>query len=110
MRLQFILSEIWIGLRRNLSMAISVVLVTMVSMYLLGLGLLAQRQADTFKGYWYDRVQVTIFMCTADSGEPACDKKAVTEEQKASIHLPSMRSANISAPRETRAAGRRAVY
>jgi cell division transport system permease protein len=47
MRLQFILSEIWIGLRRNLSMAISVVLVTMVSMYLLGLGLLAQRQADT---------------------------------------------------------------
>ena len=36
MRLQFILSEIGIGLRRNLSMAISVVLVTMVSMYLLG--------------------------------------------------------------------------
>lgn len=85
MRLQFILSEIWIGLRRNLSMAISVVLVTMVSMYLLGLGLLAQRQADTFKGYWYDRVQVTIFMCTEDSGEPACDKKAVTEEQKDAI-------------------------
>ena len=73
MRLQFILSEIGIGLRRNLSMAISVVLVTMVSMYLLGLGLLAQRQADTFKGYWYDRVQVTIFLCTKDSGEPACD-------------------------------------
>jgi cell division transport system permease protein len=85
MRLQFILGEIWIGLRRNLSMAISVVLVTMVSMYLLGLGLLAQRQADTFKGYWYDRVQVTIFMCTEDSGEPACDKKEVTEEQKQSI-------------------------
>ena len=38
MRLQFILSEIGIGLRRNLSMAISVVLVTMVSMYLLGSG------------------------------------------------------------------------
>lgn len=87
MRLQFILSEIGIGLRRNLSMAISVVLVTMVSMYLLGLGLLAQRQADTFKGYWYDRVQVTIFMCTKDSGEPACDKKAVTEEQKESIRV-----------------------
>lgn len=85
MRLQFILSEIWIGLRRNLSMAISVVLVTMVSMYLLGLGLLAQRQADTFKGYWYDRVQVTIFMCTADSGEPDCAGKAVTEEQKNAI-------------------------
>ena len=67
MRLQFILSEIGNGLRRNLSMAVSVVLVTMVSMYLLGLGLLAQRQVDTMKDYWYDRVQVTIFMCTEDS-------------------------------------------
>ena len=48
-------------------MAVSVVLVTMVSMYLLGLGLLAQRQADTMKGYWYDRIQVSIFLCTEDS-------------------------------------------
>lgn len=85
MRLQFMLSEIWIGLRRNASIAISVVLVTMVSMYLLGLGILAQRQVDTFKGYWYDRVQVTIFLCTADSGEPDCGKKAVTDEQKQAI-------------------------
>ncbi|XVX21502.1 permease-like cell division protein FtsX [Actinomycetota bacterium] len=85
MRLQFLLSEIWIGLRRNLSMAISVILVTMVSMYLLGLGLLAQRQVDTFKGYWYDRVQVTVFLCTEDSGQPNCDGKAVTDEQKETV-------------------------
>ena len=51
MRLGFILGEIWTGLRRNLSMAISVILVTMVSVFLLGLGMLAQRQADTMKGY-----------------------------------------------------------
>ncbi len=85
MRLQFMLSEIWIGLRRNASIAISVVLVTAVSMYLLGLGLLAQRQVDTFKGYWYDRVQVTIFMCTADSAEANCNAQEVTEDEKASI-------------------------
>ncbi|MCE1178499.1 MAG: permease-like cell division protein FtsX [Micrococcales bacterium] len=85
MRLQFLLSEIWIGLRRNLSMAISVILVTMVSMYLLGLGLLAQRQVDTFKGYWYDRVQVTVFLCTEDSGQPNCNGKAVTDEQKETV-------------------------
>lgn len=85
MRLQFMLSEIWIGLRRNLTMALSVILVTMVSMYLLGLGLLAQRQADTLKGFWYDRVQVTIFMCTENSGQPNCAGRAVTEEQKQTI-------------------------
>ncbi len=36
MRLQFMLGEIWIGLRRNLSIAVSVMLVTTVSLYLLG--------------------------------------------------------------------------
>jgi cell division transport system permease protein len=85
MRLQFMLSEIWIGLRRNVSMALSVVLVTMVSMYLLGLGLLAQRQADTLKGFWYDRVQVTIFMCTENSGQPNCAGRPITDQERETI-------------------------
>src|SRR5664279_6041736 len=63
-RAQFILSELWVALRRNLSMSISVALVTMVSVLFLGLGVLAQRQVDTMKDYWYDRVQVSIFLCT----------------------------------------------
>ena len=29
--------------------------------------------------------RVAIFMCTEDSGEPACDKKSVTDEQKQAI-------------------------
>ena len=69
---RFLFDEVWNGIRRNLSMTVSVVLVTMVSMYLLGLGLLAQRQADTMKGYWYDRVQVSIFLCGQDSEAPSC--------------------------------------
>ncbi|WP_457252362.1 permease-like cell division protein FtsX [Pedococcus sp. P5_B7] len=82
MRLQFMLSEIWIGLRRNLSIAISVMLVTMVSVYLMGIGFLAQGQVDTLKGYWYDRIQVSIFMCGKDSLDVNCDGKAVTDEQR----------------------------
>ena len=49
MRLQFILGEIGIGLRRNVAMAVSVVLVTLVSLFLLGLGFLAQKQVETMK-------------------------------------------------------------
>ena len=82
MRLQFMLSEIAIGLRRNLSIAISVMLVTMVSVYLMGIGFLAQGQVDTLKGYWYDRIQVSIFMCGKDSLDVNCDGKAVTPEQR----------------------------
>ena len=39
MRFGFLLGEIGNGLRRNVSMVVSVVLVTMISMYLLGMGL-----------------------------------------------------------------------
>jgi len=82
MRFQFLLGEIGNGLRRNLSMAVSVVIVTMISMYLLGLGLMGQRQVDTMKDYWYDRVQVSIFLCGKDSdADPACTGE-VTQAQK----------------------------
>ncbi|MEI2766731.1 MAG: permease-like cell division protein FtsX [Dermatophilaceae bacterium] len=81
----FLLGEIAGGLRRNLSMAVSVVLVTMISMYLLGLGLLAQRQVDTMKDYWYDRVQVSVFLCVEGSQYPGCAGKATTQAQRDQI-------------------------
>jgi len=85
MRFQFILGEISIGLRRNLTMTISVILVTTVSLLMLGVGVLAQQQVSAMKDFWYDRVQVSIFLCAKDSNKPSCASGAVTEEQKASI-------------------------
>jgi len=85
MRLQFILSEIAIGLRRNLTMTISVILVTLVSLFLFGLGILAQKQVGTMKDYWYDRVQVSIFLCGKDSDTPSCADGDVTQAQKDQI-------------------------
>ncbi|MDQ1483178.1 MAG: cell division transport system permease protein [Actinomycetota bacterium] len=85
MRLQFIFSEIWVALRRNLSMLVSVALVTMVSVLFLGLGVLAQRQVETMKDYWYDRVQVSIFLCTAKSDLSNCSTGAVTASQRREI-------------------------
>jgi cell division transport system permease protein len=82
MRLTFLLGEIGNGLRRNVSMVVSVVLVTMISMYLLGMGLLAQRQVDTMKDYWYDRVQVSVFLCVDKSLYPNCAGAATTPAQR----------------------------
>jgi cell division transport system permease protein len=82
----FLLGEVTNGLRRNVSMVVSVVLVTMVSLFFLGIGLLAQQQVSTAKGYWYDKVQVSIFLCTPDSTDVAsCAGGAVTEEQREQI-------------------------
>lgn len=85
MRFQFILNEIGIGLRRNLSMTISVVLVTAVSLFLLGFGMLAQKQVGLMKDFWYDRVQVSVFLCGKDSPELTCADGEVTKAQKAQI-------------------------
>lgn len=80
-----VLADAWEGLRRNKSIAVSVILVTMISMYLLGVGLLAQQQVSQMKGYWYDRVQVSIYMCTETSVQPNCATGGATEDQKESV-------------------------
>jgi cell division transport system permease protein len=86
-RFQFMLSEIGQGLRRNLSMTISVILVTTVSLLMLGVGLLAQKQVSVMKEYWYDRVQVSIFLCGKDSDKTkaSCAAGEVTQAQKDQI-------------------------
>lgn len=81
MRLQFILSEIGIGLRRNLAMTVSVILVTFVSLTFVGAAGLLQIQIGQTTDEWYDRVEVSIYLCPQDSDVPTCAGGEVTEEQ-----------------------------
>ena len=81
MRLQFILSEIGIGLRRNLSMAVSVILVTFVSLTFVGAAGLLQLQIGEMKDDWYDQVEVTIYLCPQDSDVPTCAGGQISDEQ-----------------------------
>ena len=85
MRLQYIFSEIGTGLRRNLTMTLAVIITVAISMAFLGTGMLLRAQAETMKGYWYDKVQISVFMCNEyDRGEQ-CANGMVTDEQKANI-------------------------
>lgn len=81
MRLQFILSEIGLGLRRNLSMTISVVLVTFVSLTFVGAAGLLQLQINEMKDDWYDKVEVSVFLCPQDSDVPTCAGGEASPEQ-----------------------------
>ncbi|MEC5198054.1 cell division transport system permease protein [Arthrobacter sp. PL16] len=85
MRLAFILSEIGSGIRRNLSMVTSVILVTFISLTFVGAAGLFQLQINQMKGYWYDRVQVTIYLCVDNSSETSCATGPVSEDQRAAI-------------------------
>ena len=82
MRPGFVLREVGAGLRRNLTMTIAVVLTTAVSLGLLGLGLLVRAQVETMKDYWYDRVEVSVFLCGAQSTAPTCNGRAVSEPER----------------------------
>jgi cell division transport system permease protein len=87
MRVQFVLSEIGVGLRRNLTMTFAVIISVALSLALAGGALLVNKQVDAMKGFWYDKVQVTIYMCNKGDATttPNCAKGAVTDDQKAGI-------------------------
>ena len=82
MRLNYVLSDLGIGLKRNLSMTIAVVVTIWVSLSLFGSALLIHKQVDLMKGNWYDKIQISVFMCTKDSGGRGCSGAEVTDQQK----------------------------
>lgn len=95
MRFQFIGSEIWIGLRRNLSMTISVILVTFVSLTFVGSAALLQTQISKFKDDWYGKVEVSVFLCPANSAKAVCAAGEATEAQIADIEA-VLKSAEVA--------------
>ncbi len=72
MRAQFVFTEVWTGLRRNLTMTVALIVVVAISLSLLGTGLLFVKQVDQTRTYWQGRVQLSIYLCTATSVSPQC--------------------------------------
>lgn len=80
------LRETWSGLRRNLSMTLSVIVTMWVSLTLAGAGLMTMQQVDLIKGRWYDKVEISIFLCVKDSQGGTCTPgKATTDAQRDAI-------------------------
>lgn len=71
MRLRFIFSETCISLRRNVSMIISVMLVTFISFLFIGASVLMQAQITKAKGDWYDKVEVVAWLCPDGTSQAA---------------------------------------
>ncbi|WP_040337180.1 permease-like cell division protein FtsX [Candidatus Blastococcus massiliensis] len=74
MRVNFVLSEVATGLRRNLTMTVAMILTTAISLGLMGTGLLIAGMISDMKEIYYDKVQVSIFLA-----------EGVTEEQRLAI-------------------------
>jgi len=85
MRAGFLLSEVRIGLRRNLTMTFAVIVTTAISLSLLGIGLLSNAQVNAMKDYWYDKIEVSVYLCGSLSESPSCAGGVVTPEQRLAI-------------------------
>ncbi len=85
MRARFILSEVGIGLRRNLTMTFAVVITVAISLGLLGIGLLSNAQVRVMKDYWYDKIEVSVYLCGPLSDAPSCSAGVITPAQRLEI-------------------------
>lgn len=81
MRFQFVLSQTFQGLWRNKAMAAAVALVTFVCLYFIGAAALLQAQIGSLKDEWYDKVEVSAFMCPSNSSSAQCAGGEATQEQ-----------------------------
>lgn len=90
MQLRHVSSELRTGLRRNLSMHLSVILTLFVSLTLAGIGILIQREAEVAVKELGNELQIRVNLCAIDDpslrvGRVNCQGGEVTEAQQERI-------------------------
>src|ERR1700721_4081890 len=84
MRSQFVLQEIWIGLRRNLTMTMALIVVVAIRPSPPGTGLLFVKQVDRTRTYWQGQVEISVYLCYKGDIAPSCHG-AITPAQLSSL-------------------------
>jgi cell division transport system permease protein len=73
-RAKYVLSEVFVGLWRNVTMTTAMIITLAVSLTMLGAATLTYLQVNDMKDFYYSKIQVTIFL-----------KNDVTEAQRANL-------------------------
>ncbi|GAA3347820.1 permease-like cell division protein FtsX [Amorphoplanes nipponensis] len=74
MRFKYVLNEVLVGLWRNVTMTIAMIITMSVSLTMLGASVLMYMQVDQMKNYYYGEIEVSIFL-----------REDVTDAQRATI-------------------------
>lgn len=74
MRLKYVLNEVLVGLWRNVTMTVAMIITMSVSLFMLGASVLLYMQVDQMKSYYYGEIEVSIFL-----------RSDVTEAQRSAI-------------------------
>src|SRR6185312_13371624 len=79
MRVKYVLSEVLVGLWRNVTMTIAMIITMAVSLTMLGASGLMYRQVDDMKDLYYKNIQVSIFLTQEVTPEQSDALKAKLE-------------------------------
>ena len=87
MQLRYVFSELGQGLRRNLSMHLAVILTLFVSLTLVGLGVLMNKQADKAADYWGSQIEVPVNLCRERDSSQNCTGEVTAAQKKHVIEV-----------------------
>ena len=62
MRLKYVLNEVLVGLWRNVTMTVAMIITLSVSLTMLGASVLLYLQVDQMKDYYYGNIEVSVFL------------------------------------------------
>ena len=74
MRLKYVMSEVMVGLWRNVTMTVAMIITMAVSLTMLGASGLIYQQVKDMKAYYYDKIEVAIFL-----------KPDISDDQRSSL-------------------------
>lgn len=84
--MRHMLRETWSGLRRNVAMTLAVIVTVAVSLTLFGAGLLTAAEVNLVKGRWYDKIEISVFLCTEYSSGGNCEAgRGISDAQRETI-------------------------
>jgi cell division transport system permease protein len=66
-------------------MTFAVIVTVAISLSLLGIGLLSNSQVNAMKDYWYDKIEVSVFLCGSLSESPSCSGGVISSAQRLEI-------------------------
>jgi cell division transport system permease protein len=75
MRLKYVLNEVLVGLWRNVTMTVAMIITMSVSLTMLGASVLLYMQVDQMKNFYYGEIEVSIFL-----------REDVTDAQRTAIN------------------------
>ncbi|MEU6246000.1 permease-like cell division protein FtsX [Glycomyces sp. NPDC047010] len=73
MRAKYVMSEVFLGLWRNISMTVAMIITMAVSLTMLGAGLLLYNQVDVIEEYYQTNLEVVVYL-DRDIDQPTTDQ------------------------------------